>query len=110
MEIIYLFQHIYMLKNFRIIRICIPSFRFFCIKENERIFNVFSVVNDTDCHQVAVRKIRQQFWCDKEILTLTLLAGDIDEHLEDLSFVLRIHSLINLVYTAKRYICDMLQT
>lgn len=69
-----------------------------------------SIVNNVDAHQRTKRQVWKQFWSDKEILALALLASDVNEHLEDFSLVLRIHSLVDFIDTAKGNAGQMLET
>lgn len=75
-----------------------------------RFVDIFSIVNDGDCHELVVWQVGKKLWCDEEVLALATAACDVDEHLEDFSLVLGVHSLIYLIDTTKRNARDVLET
>lgn len=67
-------------------------------------------MNYRDCHELVVWQVGKKLWRDEEVLALATAASDVDEHLEDFSFVLGVHALIDLIDTSERNARHVLET
>lgn len=79
------------------------------IFEKVVVIRVWTVEYGDAIHVFIVRQIGLQFRCDVEELRLSWLSHMIDQHLEDSTFIVWIHSLIDFVNTTERHLWQVLQ-
>jgi hypothetical protein len=71
---------------------------------------MFARIDNMYLHLGMKLEASQEFGCDKEILTCTLLASNVDHALMHHAFIARVHTLVDLVDDTERRLGEILES